>query len=76
MSAPPSPCSEGIDARRLWTQKEAAAYLVMSTRWLRDSNVPKILIPGNGSKGKPAIRYEKGAIDEWLDAHRTYRRYQ
>lgn len=59
----------------LWTQKEAASYLRVSARWLRDSGAPKTLLPGNGPQGKPVVRYRREDVDEWLESHRTTRRY-
>jgi hypothetical protein len=61
---------------RLWTQVEAAEFLGMSPRWLRDSNAPKILLPGNGPRGRPTVRYDAYSLMEWAQAHSTTRRYR
>jgi hypothetical protein len=55
---------------RMWTEKEAATFLVMSTRWLRDSTVPKTTLPGKGNR--PTIRYAPEEVRAWEKAHRTH----
>ncbi|HKW09486.1 MAG TPA: hypothetical protein VJO33_03850, partial [Gemmatimonadaceae bacterium] len=52
---------------RLWTQKEAAAFLHVTTRYLRDSNCPKLLLPGNGKAGQPVVRYDPAVVREWAN---------
>lgn len=50
----------------LWTQKQAAAYLNVSERFLRDSSCPKVLLPGNGKEQKESvIRYKPEAVMRW-----------
>ena len=56
---------------RLWKQSEAAAYLGVTTRYLRDSSCPKILLPGNGAKGHPVVRYDPAEVREWARAWHT-----
>jgi hypothetical protein len=48
-----------------WTQTEAAEFLQVSTRWLRASSCPKVLLPGHGEKSKPMLRYEPAAVRTW-----------
>jgi len=55
---------------RLWSEDEAASYLRMSTRWLRDSIVPKVLLPGAGKR--PTVRYEPDQVSAWAKAHSTH----
>lgn len=55
----------------LWTQKQAAAFLSVTTRYLRDSSCPKILLPGNGAKGHPVLRYEPADVRAWAHAWHT-----
>jgi hypothetical protein len=50
---------------RLWTQREAAAYLGVTPRYLRDSSCPKMLLPGNGKKHQPMVRYEPAEVKAW-----------
>ena len=50
---------------RLWTQKEAAAFLAVTPRYLRDSTCPKILLPGNGRKRQPLVRYDPDEVRGW-----------
>jgi hypothetical protein len=59
----------------LWTQKEAAAFLNVSPRYVLDSSVPKLLLPGTGSKGKQLVRYDPEAVRTWLRQHMTHRRF-
>jgi hypothetical protein len=56
---------------RLWTQREAAAFLGVTPRYLRDSTCPKILLPGNGKKGQPVVRYDSKQVREWVAAWNT-----
>ncbi|HEY0995613.1 MAG TPA: hypothetical protein VGD77_06465 [Gemmatimonadaceae bacterium] len=52
----------------LWTQEQAATFLNVSTRYLRDSSCPKHLLPGNGKKKKePVLRYKPEAVMRWVD---------
>lgn len=59
----------------LWTQREAAAYLRVSARYLRGSDCPKLLLPGTGPRGKPLVRYAPEDVRAWADARRTTRRF-
>lgn len=52
----------------LWTQKEAAAELRVSVSYLRNSECPKVFLPGNGKKGKPMVRYEPAQVRAWWEA--------
>lgn len=58
-------------AQKLWTQREAAQFLGMTPRYLRESSCPKILLPGNGAKGQPVVRYDPDEVRAWVDAYRT-----
>jgi hypothetical protein len=49
----------------LCTQAEAAYFLGVSTRYLRESSCPKVLLPGTGEKGQPVVRYDPSAVREW-----------
>lgn len=49
----------------LWTQAEAAKYLGVSVRYLRDSACPKVLLPGNGGRGQPLVRYNPVDVMVW-----------
>lgn len=53
--------------KALFTQAEAATYLGVKVRWLRDEAtiVPRQL-PGHGEKKKPLIRYHRDDLDEWI----------
>jgi hypothetical protein len=55
---------------RLWTEAEAARFLGMSARWLRDSTVPKATLPGKGKR--PTIRYEPEEVRAWAKCQRTH----
>lgn len=58
----------------LWTQKEAATELRVSVSYLRNSDCPKVLLPGNGKKGKPMVRYEIGQVRAWWEAKQPNQR--
>lgn len=59
------------DPDRLLTQKEAAEMLHVSPGYLRESSCPKILLEGNGSRGKPLVRYLRADVLNWALARRT-----
>lgn len=56
---------------RLWTQREAATFLAVTPRYLRDSDCPKILLPGHGPKGQPVVRYDPADVRAWARAWHT-----
>ena len=47
----------------LWTQREAADFLRVSTRTLRSSDCPKLALPVRGKK--PIVRYSPDAVRNW-----------
>jgi predicted DNA-binding transcriptional regulator AlpA len=53
----------------LLRQREAAALLGVSVAYLRASECPKVLLPGNGPKGKPLVRYRQSDLRTWADQH-------
>lgn len=57
-----------------WTQRDAAAFLSVSPRYLRASSCPKVLLPGTGKAGRPLVRYERDAVSAWATSHRSDRR--
>jgi hypothetical protein len=60
------------DARgEFLTQKAAARLLGVSASWLRASSAPKLLLPGNGRRGQPLLRYGRTALLEWAGAIRS-----
>lgn len=59
----------------LWTQEEAARNLKVSTRYLRASSAPKVLLPSTGVGGKPLVRYDPDALREWWTRNSVTRRY-
>jgi hypothetical protein len=63
----------GLPTDRLWTQAEAAQYLCVSARYLRDCGCPKVLLPGNGPKGQPLVRYEPADVKAWAEKWNTKR---
>lgn len=51
----------------LLTQKEASAYLRVSSAYLRASSCPKILLPGNGKMGRPMVQYRVEDLIAWAE---------
>jgi hypothetical protein len=49
------------------TQKEAAALLKVSVGYLRASDCPKVLLPGNGRSAKPLVRYRRDDVVAWSE---------
>lgn len=58
----------------LWTQREAADFLSVTPRYLRESSCPKILLPGNGVKGQPLVRYDPDDVRAWARSWHTDKR--
>lgn len=50
------------------TQKEAARLLHVSVSYLRASSCPKMLLPGNGPRGRPLVRYHRDEVIAWGSA--------
>jgi hypothetical protein len=50
------------------TQREAATLLRVSVSYLRASSCPKHLLPGNGPRGRPLVRYLRDEVLAWATA--------
>jgi hypothetical protein len=57
---------EGLPAEL--TQREAARLLRVSASYLRASSCPKHLLPGNGPRGRPLVRYLREELLAWGSA--------
>ena len=51
----------------LVSQREAAAFLGVSQSYLRASSCPKVLLPGNGPKDRPLVRYRLSEVAAWTE---------
>jgi hypothetical protein len=51
----------------LLTQRNAAELLKVSVSYLRASDCPKMLLPGNGPKARPIVRYRRSEILAWCE---------
>lgn len=71
LSASVDPPVVGLAKDRLWTQAQAAAFLSVTPRYLRDSGCPKTLLPGNGPSGRPLVRYDPDEVRSWARAWRS-----
>jgi hypothetical protein len=56
---------------QVMTQKEAAAAAKVSAGYLRNSDCPKLLLPGQGRSQKPVVRYLRSDVEAWLANHRV-----
>lgn len=56
---------------RLLRQREAAVLLGVSVAWLRASQCPKVLLPGNGPKGREIVRYDPADLKAWSEERNT-----
>ena len=56
---------------RLLTQRQAATYLNVSPRYLRESGCPKLLLPGTGPRQRPLVRYDQADVAAWALARRA-----
>jgi hypothetical protein len=54
----------------LWKQKRAAMVLDVSVSWLRASDCPKYLLPGNGPGRKRVVRYKPEEVRAWVEHQR------
>lgn len=50
------------------TQREVAMLLRVSVSYLRESSCPKHLLPGNGPRGRPLVRYLRDEVLAWASA--------
>lgn len=57
----------------LWTIEQAAAYLEVSPRYLRDTDCPRVRLPGHGVRRQAVIRYIPSVVRAWVDQWRTDR---
>jgi hypothetical protein len=55
----------GHDLPTELTQREAALLLRVSASFLRASSCPKHLLPGNGPRGRPLVRYLRDEVLQW-----------
>jgi hypothetical protein len=51
----------------LLTQREAASLLRVGVSYLRASDCPKVLLPGNGAKARPLVRYRRSEVMAWAE---------
>lgn len=56
---------------KLWTLRAAADFLGVSERYLRDSDCPRLRLPGGGIKGQPLIRFMPEVVRAWVQQWRT-----
>jgi hypothetical protein len=70
----PAPEPNAAAFNSTWTQRQAAAFLGVSVRYLRSSACPKLLLPGTGMARKPLVRYDAHEVVAWRDAYRSDRR--
>lgn len=58
---------------RLWTSEQAALYLSVSERYLRDSSCPRVRLPGNGSGEQAVVRFDPAEVKAWEQGYHTLR---
>jgi predicted DNA-binding transcriptional regulator AlpA len=68
----PSPSVHNEPCKRLFTEKEAAHYIGMSPEFLRKGRIDgpvdgRLPSPRYKKLGVRAIRYDRVALDEWID---------
>lgn len=64
-TAPTGATGAPLTDDHLWTVEEAARYLGVSPRYLRDCACPRILLPGNGAHGQSLVRYDPASVKAW-----------
>jgi hypothetical protein len=65
------PCGGRQEMERLVTQKQMAEAMKVSPSYLRASDCPKVLLPGNGKAKKSLVRYDPEEVAKWWTRHRT-----
>ena len=50
---------------RLWTPRQAAEYLGVTVRYLRDSTCPCVRLQGTGGRHRRLVRYFPNAVRAW-----------
>ncbi len=63
----PAAESRPLTAEPLVSQREAAVFLDVSQSYLRASSCPKVLLPGNGTKARPLVRYRISEVAQWSE---------
>jgi hypothetical protein len=58
------------DGALLWSQKRAVRSMEVSVSYLRASDCPKVLLPGNGPGKKPLVRYDPREVLKWANRYR------
>lgn len=53
----------------LLTIREAAQLLHVSTSYLRNSDCPKIRLPGGRGDGRQVIRFDRAELLAWVASH-------
>jgi hypothetical protein len=61
---------EDLPSDRLWSDEQAATYLGMSPRWLKDSDVPKVRLPGTGKRC--TVKYDPNQVKAFAKEHLTH----
>jgi hypothetical protein len=49
---------------RLWTKKEVAEYLGVTTRSVERFSIPRVAMPARGKK--PIVRYDPAEVKAWV----------
>lgn len=62
-----------LTSEPLWTVEQAAAYLGVSPRYVRDSDCPRLRLPGNGAARQPLVRFAPPVVRAWAEQWRTDR---
>jgi hypothetical protein len=65
------PTSFPVGPAPIMTQKEAAGFLRVSVAYLRASSCPKLLLQGNGPRGRATVRYSREDVLAWATRRRV-----
>jgi hypothetical protein len=61
------------EREQYWTQRDAAAFLGVSTRYLRNTACPKLVLPSTREHGRPTVRYVPEDVRAWAESFRSQR---
>lgn len=54
---------------RLWTKKEVAEYLGVTTRSVERLGVPRVAMPARGRR--PIVRYDPAEVKAWVEKKKS-----
>lgn len=54
---------------RLWTKREVAEYLCVTTRSVERLGIPRVAMPARGAR--PIVRYDPAEVKAWVSKRKS-----